>query len=82
MESLYKDMFSSLDDAHQACNQVARNKGFALVIRTKKPNAKEPRYMHLRCSQGGKKATTTTANDDDGFYDKDRDKNADKRRRK
>ena len=30
--------------------------------------------MHLRCSQGGKKATTTTANDDDGFYDKDRDK--------
>ena len=30
--------------------------------------------MHLRCSQGGKKATTTTTNDDDGFYDKDRDK--------
>ena len=74
MESLYKNTFLSLDDAHQACNKVTRNKGFALVIRSKKPNAKEPRYIHLRYSQGGKKVTTTTANNDNKFYNKDRDK--------
>ena len=67
-------MFLSLDDAHQAYNKVTGDKGFALVIRIKKPNAKEPRYMHLRYSQGSKKTTTTTANDNDRFYDKDRDK--------
>ena len=48
MKSLYKDTFSSLNDAYQACNKVARDKGFALVIRIKKPNAKKPQYMHLR----------------------------------
>ena len=74
MESLYKDTFLSFDDTHQACNKVARDKGFVLIIRIKKPNAKEPRYMHLRCSQGGKKVIIITTNNNNGFYNKDRDK--------
>ena len=71
MESLFDRRFPSLEAAHDVCDQVARSKGFAFVIRTKKPNAKEPRYIHLRCSQGGKKVDTTY--DNDGFYDSDRD---------
>ena len=50
MESLYKDIFLSLNDIYQVCNKVARNKGFALIIRIKKPKAKELRYIHLRYS--------------------------------
>ena len=45
MESLFTKKFSSLDEAHRACDQVARNEGFALAIRTNKPNATEPRYV-------------------------------------
>ena len=76
MESLFNRRFPSLEAAHDACDQVARSKGFALIIRTKKPNAKEPRYIHLRYSQGGKKVDTT--HDNDEFYDSNRDR---KRRR-
>ena len=71
MESLFKEKFTSLDAAHSACDQVARNAGFALAIRNKKPNAKDPRYVLLRCSQGRKPLTT---HDDDEVRDEDRDK--------
>ena len=72
MESLFNRRFPSLETAHNAYNQVTRSKGFALVIRTKKPNAKEPRYIYLYCSQGGKKVDTTHNNDE--FYDSNRDR--------
>ena len=67
MESLFREKFTSLDAAHSACDQVARNAGFALAIRNKKPNAKDPRYVLLRCSQGRKPPTT---HDDDEIRDK------------
>ena len=72
MESLFNRRFPSLEAAHNAYNQVTRNKGFTLIIRTKKPNTKEPRYIHLHYPQGGKKVDTTHNND--GFYNSNRDR--------
>ena len=75
MESLFQETFTSLNAAQHACDQVARNEGFALAIRNKKPNALKPRYVLLRCSQGRKPPTT---HEDDESYNKNRDE---KRRR-
>ncbi|KAM4057452.1 hypothetical protein HRG_014416 [Hirsutella rhossiliensis] len=46
MESLLSSTFSSLQAAQAAC--------YALVVRTKKPNAAAPDYAILRCSKGRK----------------------------
>ncbi|EQK98975.1 hypothetical protein G6O67_008730 [Ophiocordyceps sinensis] len=54
MESLYNTKFTSYQAAQAACDAIARTQGFALAIRTKKPNAADPSYIHFRCSKGGR----------------------------
>ncbi|PHH91219.1 hypothetical protein CDD83_1269 [Cordyceps sp. RAO-2017] len=52
MESLLSCRFASFEAARDSCDAVARAQGFALAVRTKKPNAAEATWVLLRCSKG------------------------------
>ncbi|KAF4587740.1 Transcription factor, FAR1-related protein [Ophiocordyceps camponoti-floridani] len=54
MESIFTSKFPSYEAAIQACDDVARRQGFALAIHSKRPNARAPTSVYLRCSKGRK----------------------------
>ncbi|KJZ72072.1 hypothetical protein HIM_08527 [Hirsutella minnesotensis 3608] len=54
MDAIFSRQFESREAAKAACSAVAKQEGFALAIRNKKPPGSDnPTYLLLRCSKGG-----------------------------
>lgn len=53
--------FPSFEAARDAIDEVAKQVGFSLVIKDKKPNAANPRRVTLRCAKG--RPRTSQANE-------------------